>query len=155
MLFVPNILWAKRKPIGYNEAVGKENRLLGAFERAGEVAVTAALVIFKDFDPAVRVFPNGIYFNMRVFFWVIAFALMILYEFYWIRYFRRGRTMKDFYGSFAGFPVAGATLPVLAAIILGIYSKNMILLAAAAMLGVGHIGIHLAHRRDELSGAEE
>ena len=33
---------------------------------------------------------------------------MILYEVYWIRYFRSNRTMEDMYSSLLGIPVAGA-----------------------------------------------
>ena len=56
--------------------------------------------------------------------------------------------MKDFYSSFAGFPVAGASLPVIAAILLGIYSGNMLFLAVSIILGIGHIGIHAMHKRE-------
>ena len=47
--------------------------------------------------------------------WLIAaFVLMIMHELYWIRYFKSEKTMKDFYSSIMGIPVAGATLPVIA-----------------------------------------
>ena len=55
--------------------------------------------------------------------------------------------MADFYASFAGFPVAGATLPVLAVLLLGIYGQNAIVIGAAVILGIGHIGIHLEHKK--------
>jgi maltodextrin utilization protein YvdJ len=61
--------------------------------------------------------------------------------------------MEDFYSSYAGFPVAGATLPVLAALILGIYAQNWIVIAVSVILGIGHIGIHLTHRRETLRKA--
>lgn len=148
MLFVPNILWAKKKkPDGYEEAAQRENRILLLLERAGEVCVTAALLIFPACDPCVKRLPEGVFIDMRIFFWVLAFVLMILYECYWIRYFRSEGTMEDFYSSFAGFPVAGATLPVIAVLLLGIYSGNLIVLGASVILGIGHIGIHLAHRK--------
>ena len=73
---------------------------------------------------------------------------MILYEIYWIRYFKSEKTMKDMYSSILGIPVAGATLPVLAFMLLAVYGKNPVLGAAVLILGVGHIGIHLAHRRE-------
>ena len=149
MLFIPNIIWAKReKAEGYEEAAKRENKVLLAFERTGEVMVTATLIMFKDFDPCIRQLPEGVVFSMRLIFWVLAFALMILYECYWIRYFRSPGTMKDFYSSFAGFPVAGASLPVIAVLLLGIYSHNLILLAAGVILGIGHIGIHLMHKKE-------
>jgi hypothetical protein len=44
--------------------------------------------------------------------------------------------------------VAGATLPVLAFLLLAIYGKNIILGIAVVILGIGHIGIHLMHRRE-------
>ena len=77
-----------------------------------------------------------------------SFVLMILYEVFWIRYFRSEKTMKDFYSSILGIPVAGATLPVLAFLLLAIYGKNKILGIAVVIPGIGHIGIHLMHRRE-------
>jgi len=44
--------------------------------------------------------------------------------------------------------VAGATLPVLAFFLLGIYGKVIWMLAASVILGAGHIGIHLQHRKE-------
>ncbi len=35
MLFIPNIMWDKRKPQGYTSE--KENKILRFFERVGEV----------------------------------------------------------------------------------------------------------------------
>lgn len=77
---------------------------------------------------------------------LLSFVLMLLYEGFWIRYFRGGKTLKDFYGSYAGVPVAGATLPVGAFFLLGVYGKVIWLMIAAVILGIGHIGIHLQHR---------
>ena len=79
---------------------------------------------------------------------VASFVLMVLYEVFWIRYFRSEKTMKDFYSSILGIPVAGATLPVLAFLLLAVYGKNVILGAAVIILGIGHIGIHLMHSRE-------
>ena len=73
---------------------------------------------------------------------------MLLYELWWVRYFRSERRLSDFYSSFLGIPVAGATLPVLAFLLLGIYGKLIWLLLSAVILGVGHIGIHLTHRKE-------
>lgn len=58
--------------------------------------------------------------------------------------------MKDFYCSLLGVPVAGATLPVCAFFLLGIYACNIFLLTAVVILGIGHIGIHLQHRNEIL-----
>lgn len=42
-----------------------------------------------------------------------ACVMMVMYEIYWVRYFRSEKSMRDFYSSLLGVPVAGATLPVL------------------------------------------
>ena len=112
MLLVPNFIWAKNKPTDYDKYVVNENKILLAFERAGEALTMTFSLIFTDF-------------NLRPFtiwsLWLAAsFLLMVLYELYWIRYFRSPKTMADMYSSFAGFPVAGASLPVIAFFFLGI-----------------------------------
>ena len=56
--------------------------------------------------------------------------------------------MRDFTAGLLGVPVAGATLSVLAFLLLGIYGKVVWLVLGVAILGVGHIGIHLQHRRE-------
>lgn len=137
MLLLPNIFWIKNKPIGYT-AEG-ENRILKIFERIGEGSVACAAVIFSDF-------------NVRVDTWwslwlTMSFVMMILYEVYWIKYFRSDKTLQDFYCSLLGIPVAGATLPVIAFFLLGIYGKNFWMLIADIILGIGHIGIHLEHKK--------
>lgn len=58
------------------------------------------------------------------------------------------KTMKDMYSSLLGIPVAGATLPVCAFCLLSIYGKNPFLFVAAIILGIGHIGIHLNHKKE-------
>jgi len=73
---------------------------------------------------------------------------MVLYECWWIRYFRSGKTLADFYSSFCGVPVAGATLPVVAFFLLGVYGKVIWLMISTIILGIGHIGIHLQHRTE-------
>ncbi len=137
MLFVPNALWARKKPQGYSSE--HESRILLAFERAGEVLTTACALIFDDFN----------FHGWSCWTWWLAaaFLLMILYELWWARYFRGGRRMADFYSSFLGIPLAGATLPVAAFFLLGVYGTVVPMMAAAAVLGIGHIGIHLQHSR--------
>lgn len=140
MLTVPNLLWAKNRPKAYETYVVHENRFLLLCERIGEIAVTGISLLFSDFN---------IYGVSPWLLWLLAaFVLMLLYEAYWIRYFHSEKTMRDFYRNFIGIPVAGATLPVLAFLLLGIYGKNVLLLAAVAVLGIGHIGIHLQHKKE-------
>lgn len=73
---------------------------------------------------------------------------MILYEIYWVRYFKSEKTMVDFYRSLLGIPVAGASLPVAAFLLLGVYGRNIFMIISAVILGIGHIGIHLQHRKE-------
>lgn len=148
MLFVPNMLWARgAKPTGYEESAKRENRVLLALERIGEGLVSVSLLIFPALNPRILVL-GGVFFSWKLLIWVTAFVLMLLYECYWVKYFGSGRTMRDFYMSFAGFPVAGATLPVVAVLLLGIYAGNAVVIGAAVILGIGHIGIHLMHRKE-------
>ncbi|MBQ6466914.1 MAG: hypothetical protein IJJ61_03140 [Clostridia bacterium] len=140
MLFVPNFLWAKNKPENYDKYAKNESKILLAFERAGEVAVTCIVLAFSSFNP------RGL--NPWLLWLAGALLLMVLYEVYWARYFRSSKTMKDFYSSLLGIPVAGATLPVCAVLLIAVYGKNPFLFAAGIILGIGHIGIHLAHRKD-------
>lgn len=140
LLMVPNLIWTKHQPQGYETYVANENRILLALERAGEVLVTCLALIFSDFN--IRPWTG------RSVWLVLSAMLMLLYEIYWIRYFRSGKTMSDFYSSLLGIPVAGATLPVLSFLLLAVYGNNVLLAAAVLILGVGHIGIHLMHRKE-------
>ncbi|MFT4004979.1 MAG: hypothetical protein QM683_04815 [Lacrimispora sp.] len=138
MLLIPNIIWTKYQPKEYD--FRNENKVLLIFERIGQVLVSCAVLIFTDF-------------NLRPWsawtLWLIAAViLMLLYEAWWIRYFKGPRSLNDFYSSFWGVPVAGATLPVIAFFLLGIYGKVVWLLIGTAVLGIGHIGIHLQHRTE-------
>ena len=140
MLTAPNMLWTKHRPKDYDRYVGNENKVLLAFERVGEVLVSTVAVIFTDF-------------NLRSWtpwsLWLVfSFALMLLYEVFWIRYFNSEKTMADFYSSLLGIPVAGATLPVAAFFLLGIYGRNILMIVSTVILGIGHIGIHLDHARE-------
>ena len=149
MLFIPNIYWgAKAKPEGYDEVAKKENKILLIFERAGEVSVSCALLIFPALNPYIKLLPQRVLYDEKIIMCFTALLLMVLYECYWIKYFRSGRTLKDQYSSFAGFPVAGATLPVIAVLLLGLYSMNLVVIAAGVILGIGHIGIHLMHYKE-------
>ena len=140
MLFIPNIIWAKNKPENYDRYAENENKVLLFLERAGEITVSGMVLIFKDFNP------QGL--NIRLLWLAAALLLMIFYELYWIRYFRSEKTMKDFYRSFLGIPVAGASLPVAAVLLIAVYGRNPLLFAAGIILGTGHIGIHLGHRKE-------
>lgn len=142
MLMIPNMIWSKNKPLNYDKYSKNENKVLLVFERVGEVGNTCLALIFSDFNV------NSISYWSIVL--LISFVLMLLYEVYWIRYFRSSKSMKDQYSSLLGIPVAGATLPVLSFLLLGIYGKNIFLIVSTVILGIGHIGIHLNHRKEAL-----
>ncbi len=140
LLMVPNLFWTKNQPKDYEKYVKNENKILLAFERIGEVLVSCLALIFADFNVG------------RISLWSLwllaACFLMLLYEIYWIRYFKSEKSMKDFYSSLLGIPVAGATLPVIAFGLLAVYGKNPFLMGAVVILGIGHIGIHMNHRKE-------
>lgn len=70
---------------------------------------------------------------------------MVLYEAYWVRYFTGEPTLKNFYRSLYGIPVPGATLPIMAFLLLGVYGKVIWMIVSIIILGIGHIGIHFQH----------
>ncbi len=139
MLFIPNLFWTKHKPKDYEKYVKNENKILKIFESIGQALVTCIVLIFKDF-------------NISVSFWslwlILSFLFMLLYEIYWIRYFKSEKKMRDFYSGLLGIPVAGASLPVISFFLLGIYGRNIPLIISAIILGIGHIGIHINHKKE-------
>lgn len=138
MLIIPNIIFTKNQPTDREKYTAEENKILQIFERIGEALVTCCALIFSDFNIG-KISPWSL--------WLLgAFALMILYEIYWVRYFKSEKTMADFYRSLLGIPVTGATLPVAAFLLLGVYGRNLFMIISAAIFGIGHIGIHLQHR---------
>lgn len=139
MLFAPNIKWAKNQPLGYDELSKRESRVLLAFERVGQVAATCTAVVFVS--------PRG--YAMPWLLWpVAAFVLMLLYELAWVRYFKGGGELADMYAPLGLVPVPLATLPVAALVLLGVWCQSPPIVLAAAILGIGHIGIHLGHLRE-------
>ena len=134
MLFIPNMMWAKKKPDGYNPS--GENKILLMMERIGQILVTCCALVFCDFNLRA--------FNMWSLWLIASFILMLLYEMYWVRYFKNP-TLENFYRPFCGVPAPGATLPIAAFLMLGIYGKVLWMIISVIILGVGHIGIHLQH----------
>lgn len=137
MLTIPNLIWTKNQPKGYSS--DDENKILLILERMGEVLTSCFALIFSDFNIQT--------WSIWSLWLIIAFVLMLMYELWWIKYFHSDKTLKDFYSSFMGIPVAGATLPVLAFLLLGIYGKVIWIIISSIILGIGHIGIHLQHRK--------
>lgn len=140
MLMLPNLLWTRNRPRDYEKYALNENKILLALERSGEALVSCTVLIFSDFN--LKPWTNWSW-------WLaVSFALMVLYEIYWVRYFKSEKRMQDFYSSLLGIPVAGATLPVMAFFLLAVYGRNIVLAIAVVILGVGHIGIHLMHKKE-------
>ena len=136
MLLVPNIIWSFNKPEDYEKYAKNENRILLAFERIGQILVIVFSLFFNNYS-------NNLIITL-----IIAVIVMILYEIYWFRYFRSDRKMSDMYSDFLKIPLAGATLPVLAFFLLGIYGQNVFLIISVIILAIGHIGIHLNHKKE-------
>lgn len=139
MLFIPNIIYASNKSTFEPTLDADENKILVWLERIGQALVTTIVLIFSDFNP------RG--WSLWTIWLVAAVIFMLMYELWWIRYFRSSKTLADFYNSYAGIPVAGATLPIIAFFLLGIYGQVVWLLFAVIILGIGHIGIHIEHRK--------
>lgn len=140
-LMVPNLLWTRRKPRDYDPS--REDRRLTLLERIGQVWVTCGALL----SPGICLAPWSGWS-----WWLAgAAALMVLYECWWVRYFQSPRTMADFTAGLLGVPVAGASLPVAAFFLLGMYGRVWWLLPGVLILGIGHIGIHLGHRREALA----
>ena len=138
LLFIPNIIWARKKPQGYTSE--NENKFLLFLERVGEILTTVCVLIFDDFN--LHSWSNWTWWL------IVAFMLMVMYECWWVRYFRSKQKLSDFYSSFLGIPLAGATLPVISFFLLGIYGKVVLLSVSAIILGIGHIGIHMQHSKE-------
>ena len=47
---LPNIIWSKNKPKGYDKYVKNENKVLLLLEWLGEMLVTCLSLIFSDFN---------------------------------------------------------------------------------------------------------
>lgn len=138
MLFVPNILWTRKMPEGYTAE--NENKILQLFERIGEVLTCCCALLFSDF--------NWHQWSAWSWWLITACILMIMYELWWVRYFKSERKLADFYSSFCKIPLAGAILPVFAFFLLGIYGKVVWMLIVTVILGIGHIGIHIQHSKE-------
>ena len=135
MLFIPNIIWTRNQPKEYNPK--RENKILLLCERVGQVLVTCTVLMFSNF--------NLREWSIWSVWFILSITFMIMYEFWWIKYFKSNKELKDFYSGFMGVPLAGSTLPVLGFLLLGVYGKVIWLIIATIILGIGHIGIHIQH----------
>ena len=88
MLFIPNLFWSKHKPENYDKYVKNENKTLRIFEGAGQVLVTCIVLIFKDFN-----IKTGSWWIIWL---MLSFVFMVLYEIYWIKYFKSKKNNAGF-----------------------------------------------------------
>ncbi|WP_159498418.1 hypothetical protein [Microbacterium sp. 18062] len=141
-LFVPNLIWAlAARTKDYDPS--SENRGLRVLERVGQVAATTAALLSAG--------TNLTPWTPWSWWLIAAITCLVAYEAGWVRYFASARTMADFTRRLLGVPVPLATLPVAAFLLLGIYGRAIWLIAAVVILGIGHIGIHLQHAREQSS----
>lgn len=140
MLMLPNLLWTKNKPKGYDKVSNNENKILLLFERIGQILTTTTVIIFSNFS-----FSS---FNVWHIWLIVSFIFMLLYELSWLNYFKSSKNIGDFYGKFCSIPVPLAILPVLGFLLLGIYEKNILIVISVLILGIGHIGIHINHYKE-------
>lgn len=139
MLLIPNSIWTKHQPIDDEKIGGHENRTLLLFERIGQIGVSASMIVIAD--------TTFQWNTLDSFILILALSLMLLYEIWWLRYFQSKKTLYDFYQPFLGIPTPGATLPVIAFFLLGIYNRNWFLLFFTGIFGIGHISIHVNHSK--------
>ena len=85
LLFIPNVIWTRKKPQGYMP--GKENKVLVFFERIGEGFTVTCVLVFDDFN--LQGWSNRCWWLIGV------FIAMAMYELWWIRYFRSERRLSD------------------------------------------------------------
>jgi len=137
MLFIPNIIWSRYQPVGYDSGI--ENKILLVLERIGQISSAAIILIFNDF--------NINSFSIWTSWLILSFLLMILYEIAWFRYFKSERKLENFYGDLFKIPLPLATLPVAAFLLMGIYGNVIWLVLSSIVLGIGHIGIHIQHSK--------
>ncbi|MBD5559682.1 MAG: hypothetical protein HDQ87_04900 [Clostridia bacterium] len=134
-LFVPNILFACQDT-AWQQTMPEPVSLLIP-ERVGQVLV--CLLVLSD---GRLQWPQAL--TARVWLMAAAGICMALYLAAWVRYFG-SPAESTFYESFLGLPLPLATLPVAAAVLLGIYARSFWLVLAACVFGYGHVGIHIWH----------
>ena len=133
MLMIPNLMWMKHQPKGYDAS--DEPKWLLWIERLGEISVSACAILLMN---------DGVYGSMVLM--ITSLLCMLLYELFWIRYFKEP-TLQHFYGSMLHIPLPGASLPILAFFLYGIYAHHIALILACLIMAIGHLGIHFHHAK--------
>lgn len=142
LLFIPNILWARRQRASPKVAAARESPVLALFERVGQAMTTMAAVV----EPAARhAGPARVMCLMCLMVSIVAIAL---YEVAWLQYFRAPIGSASIYSKLGPIPQPLAILPVLGFSLLALYQEHWVLVVSVLTLGVGHIGIHVVHARE-------
>lgn len=138
LLIIPNLLCIKHLPKQNNKK--KENIILLVCEKLGQALILILPLIFINFNISS--------FNVWTIWLLFAFITLLLYEVWWMKFFKSNKSIVDLYSSLLYIPVAGATLPVITFLLLGIYGKNIPLIISSIIFGIGHISIHLITKRE-------
>ncbi len=136
---IPNLFFAFLKPP--KEPPLRESSFWLVCERVGQGAIFICLLIFSDTTFAGSQDPWSCFF-------FLALLFLSLYEAAWLRYFLTPRTADDFYGSFLGFPLPLALLPILSLAFLAFYAQLLWLALATCLFAAGHLSLHIDHLRN-------
>lgn len=138
LLMIPNVIWAIKDSNLFNNI--KENKLLSFLEKTGQILIIIMLLTFLDFNLQELSF---------WYIWLIMSSIfMIMYECWWIRYFKSKNKKQDFYSNFIGIPLPGAVLPIISFLFLGIYGKSIIFIIITIVFAISHIGLHINNKKN-------
>jgi hypothetical protein len=93
MLTIPNLIWTKYQPRDYD--FHGENKVLLIFERVGQILVTCTALIFSDFNLRP--------WSVWTMWYIAAVILMLMYECWWVGYFKVKKHWLTFTAVFAVF----------------------------------------------------
>jgi hypothetical protein len=130
LIILPSILyWLLFPPRNVPEAAGTgAGHLFGVLEKTGQMACIALAVL-----------SGGNFLAHGFGLWAaLTAACMILYYALWVRYIAAGRAYALLYKSLWGIPIPMAVFPVLAFFFMALWSRQLWLGAAAAVLAAGH-----------------
>ncbi len=138
MLLVPNILWmrAQKEPTKQRA----EPPALAWLERIGQAGIVACALIFCDYDRVA--------WSPRYLLLASALLLLVLYDLWWLRYFRGARREADLYRPLLGLPLAAAVLPGAAFFLLGAFGAVVWMMLSSVLFAAGHIPIAYRHRNE-------
>lgn len=145
-LFVPNIVWARRRPRSADPQWGQSTVML-SLERLGQVLICAAAITCAKLQLGPWRAASQL---------VVAAAIfMLAYEVWWFRYFKAHRGDPGFYTGFQYIPMSGASLSLASFLLLGIFAQDLLLIASVGILAIGRAGVDQEHRKAERMRQED